>query len=52
MTRSSPQAVSLLLRAWRSGDDVALDKLMPLVYNELRRLAHRYMIREKTGAAT
>jgi len=49
MTRSSPQAVSLLLRAWRGGDKSALDQLMPLVYNELRRLAHHYMIREKAG---
>jgi RNA polymerase sigma factor (TIGR02999 family) len=49
MTRSSPQAVSFLLRAWRGGDKSALDKLIPLVYNELRRLAHRYMMREKAG---
>ncbi len=49
MTRSSPQEVSLLLRAWRGGDQSALEKLMPLVYDELRRLAHRYMIREKAG---
>ncbi len=49
MTRSSPKAVSLLLHAWRGGDESALDKLMPLVYSELRRLAHRYMMREKAG---
>ena len=49
MTRSSPQEVSLLLRAWRGGDQLALEKLMPLVYDELRRLAHRYMVREKAG---
>jgi RNA polymerase sigma-70 factor (ECF subfamily) len=49
MTRSSPQEVSLMLRAWRSGDKSALDELMPLVYNELRRLAHRYMNKEKAG---
>ena len=49
MTRSSPQEVSHLLRACRQGDESAMDKLMPLVYNELRRLAHRYMIREKAG---
>ncbi len=49
MTTSSPQEVSLLLRAWRHGNKSAMDKLMPLVYNELRRLAHRYMIREKAG---
>jgi RNA polymerase sigma factor (TIGR02999 family) len=49
MTRSSPQEVSLMLRAWRGGDKSALDKLMPLVYEELRRLAHRYMAKEKAG---
>ena len=49
MTRSSPRAVSLLLRAWRGGDESALDKLMPLVYDQLRRLAHRYMNQEKAG---
>ena len=47
--RSSIQDVSNLLRAWRSGDDVALDKLMPRVYDELRRLAHLYMRRERAG---
>jgi len=49
VTRSSIQDVSGLLRAWRSGDDVALDKLMPRVYDELRRLAHLYMPRERPG---
>lgn len=49
MTRSSPQEVSLMLRAWRGGEKSALDRLMPLVYGELRRLAHRYMTREKAG---
>jgi len=49
MTRSSPQEVSLLLHAWRGGDKAALDKLMPLVYGELHRLAHRYMVRERAG---
>jgi RNA polymerase sigma factor (TIGR02999 family) len=49
VTRTSPQEVSLLLHAWRGGDKAALDKLMPLVYGELHRLAHRYMIRERAG---
>ena len=49
MTRSSPQRISLLLRAWRGGDKAALDALMPVVYAELRRLAHRYMVRERAG---
>jgi RNA polymerase sigma-70 factor, ECF subfamily len=41
--------VSILLRAWSEGDQNALDKLTPLVYNELRRLAQHYMSRERTG---
>ncbi len=49
MTRSSPQEVSNLLRAWRNGDRAALDELMPLVYGELRRLAHQYMAHERGG---
>ena len=36
-----------LLRAWSQGDGSALDRLMPLVYNELHRLARHYMRRER-----
>ena len=36
-----------LLLAWNAGDDQALEKLTPLVYRELHRLAHRYMARER-----
>jgi RNA polymerase sigma factor (TIGR02999 family) len=42
----SPQEVTQLLQAWRRGDNAALEKLVPLVYDELHRLAHRYMHRE------
>jgi len=38
-----------LLQAWRSGDASALEKLTPLVYAELRRLARHYMAGEKPG---
>ncbi len=41
--------VSQLLRAWSNGDHRALDGLTPIVYAELRRLAHRYMRRERRG---
>lgn len=41
------QAVSELLVKWRNGDQEALDALMPLVYRELRGLAHRYLGRER-----
>ena len=38
-----------LLVEWRDGDKAALDRLMPLVYDELRRIAHRYVQRERAG---
>ena len=38
-----------LLQAWRSGDQAALNELVPLVYAELHRLAHLYMVRERSG---
>ena len=41
--------VSLLLRAWSDGDREALDKLTPIVYEELRRLARHYMRGERPG---
>ena len=45
----STHGVTQLLLAWRAGDDGALDRLMPVVYNELHRLARRYMTAEQTG---
>ena len=39
--------VTELLLAWRQGDQHALDKLIPLVYDELKRLARRYMTGER-----
>lgn len=47
--KSAPQDVSLLLRAWCEGDSSAKDRLMPLVYDELHRIAHRHMAREHSG---
>jgi RNA polymerase sigma-70 factor (ECF subfamily) len=41
--------VSGLLRAWSDGDRDALDRLTPIVYAELHRLAKRYMKRERPG---
>jgi RNA polymerase sigma factor (TIGR02999 family) len=49
VTRQSPKEVTQLLQAWCSGDQTALEKLMPLVYDELHRLAHHYMVRERIG---
>lgn len=48
MTPSPPELTGLL-QAWSEGDQTALDKLMPLVYAELHRIAHRYMKRENPG---
>lgn len=49
MTAEPPKEVSLLLQAWSDGDETAFDKLVPLVYEELHRLAHRYISREDPG---
>jgi len=49
MTVRTPQEVTQLLHAWRDGDGSALDELMPLVYKELHRLAHHYMLGERRG---
>ncbi len=49
MATPSSQEVTELLLAWNSGDESALDKLMPLVYDELHRLAHRYLGGERAG---
>lgn len=45
----SPEGVTQLLSDWQAGDDRALERLMPLVYGELRRLAGRYLNREREG---
>jgi RNA polymerase sigma-70 factor (ECF subfamily) len=41
--------VTTLLKEWSDGDETALEQLMPLVYDELHRLAHQHMRREKRG---
>jgi RNA polymerase sigma factor (TIGR02999 family) len=46
-TPLSPQDVTQLLLAWSQGEQTALEKLTPLVYKELHRLARRYMGRER-----
>jgi RNA polymerase sigma-70 factor (ECF subfamily) len=47
--RMEPSAfeITQLLQAWSRGEQEALDKLTPLVYAELHRAAHRYMVRER-----
>jgi len=44
-----PNDVSALLRAWTDGDQGALAQLAPIVYDELHRLAHHYLKRERAG---
>jgi len=45
----SPEGITQLLIDWGNGDQAALEKLMPLVYGELRRLATNYLYRERAG---
>ena len=49
MTGVSSKSVSQLLVKWRDGDQEALRALVPLVYTELRRLAHHYLQGENPG---
>jgi len=46
---ASTHEVTLLLKAWSSGNEGALEQLTPLVYDQLHRLAHSYMSREQPG---
>jgi hypothetical protein len=39
--------VTGLLQVWSDGDERAFDRLIPLVYGELHRMAHRYLVRER-----
>ena len=49
MLESSPHEVTLLLKAWSAGDESAREKLVPMVYRELHRMAGRYMAGERSG---
>jgi RNA polymerase sigma-70 factor (ECF subfamily) len=49
MATVSQKDITGLLLDWGSGDKEAFDKLIPLVYKELRRMAHFYMQRERAG---
>jgi RNA polymerase sigma factor (TIGR02999 family) len=49
MNVQAPEDVTQLLLEWRDGDTSALEQLMPLVYDELRRLARRCLRRERAG---
>jgi RNA polymerase sigma-70 factor (ECF subfamily) len=49
MTEPSPVDITQMLIDWSNGDREALDRLMPVVYTELRRQAARHLRRERTG---
>src|SRR3954453_8000728 len=49
MKSPSTHEVTQLLVSWSNGDETALERLMPLVHQELRRLAKGYMGRERPG---
>src|SRR5947209_1892691 len=49
MSEFSSKSVSQLLGKWKDGDQEALRTLVPLVYTELRRLAHHYLQGERPG---
>lgn len=49
MDQVPSQPVTELLVKWRAGDRKALEALLPLVYTELRVIAHRYLQRERSG---
>jgi RNA polymerase sigma factor (TIGR02999 family) len=49
MSSSASSEVSMLLHAWNDGDETALQRLMPLVYDELHRMARNYMAHESPG---
>ncbi len=48
MTLAADDLTGLLIE-WGQGDKAALDRLTPLVYDEIRRIAHRYVQRERDG---
>jgi RNA polymerase sigma factor (TIGR02999 family) len=49
MVPNKTAEITSLLKAWSLGDSAALDRLTPLLYDELRHLAHRYMRHERAG---
>jgi ECF sigma factor len=49
MAEPPPNQITQLLVAWSKGDECAHEKLVPLVYEQLHRLAQRHMMRERPG---
>jgi RNA polymerase sigma factor (TIGR02999 family) len=51
MSHERPGRVTALLQKWRNGDAQALEHVVPLVYQELRRLAHHHLRSERAGGS-
>jgi RNA polymerase sigma-70 factor, ECF subfamily len=49
--RAASDDVTSLLQVWSEGDERAFDRLIPLVYDELHRMAHRYLARERADVS-
>jgi RNA polymerase sigma-70 factor (ECF subfamily) len=49
MSAEAPQDITALLEAWGNGDEAALNRLMPLVYPELRRIARQHLNHRRSG---
>ena len=49
LNKPAPHEITKLLKDWSGGDSTALDRVIPLVYDELHRLAHQHMRRERAG---
>jgi len=47
LNEPAPQEITKLLKDWSDGDSTALDRLIPMVYDELHRLAHQHMRHER-----
>jgi RNA polymerase sigma-70 factor, ECF subfamily len=49
LNEPAPHEITKLLKDWSAGDSTALDRLIPMVYDELHRLAHQHMRHERAG---
>jgi RNA polymerase sigma-70 factor, ECF subfamily len=49
MSSTSPREITQWLQDWRNGDQAALERLLPVVYQELHKLAHAYLNRERSA---
>ena len=49
LKKPTPHEITKLLKDWSGGDSTVLDRLIPLVYDELHRMAHQHMRRERAG---